>query len=309
MTRDEVTKFVAELVAGYDMEPEDAAALHEMGKLAALRAPAVTGEAAERINTRCPSCGSSTLFVAEGGHLTCSLIGCKQPVVERAIAELRAAPPAAGAPPAGDQCRVGESMADDYFQHAAECPECSAYEAARVESIRRGAAGAPPALVALVQRLQSAMRSFKGWTQAGMPRTADHCEDKARAALDDVLAWSPAPAPLGERAKCHTCGFNRTYSEVQAPRCPNCLRQHGAPAPVAPPTVAQAGDKMVEQLDQSGFFRPQPTAVAGGDAPECPNCGGMGATFHDVLVGGTEHDTEERDCEVCKGTGRRQEGQ
>ena len=37
MTRDEVEKFVAELVAGYDMEPEDAAALHEMGKLAALR--------------------------------------------------------------------------------------------------------------------------------------------------------------------------------------------------------------------------------------------------------------------------------
>lgn len=58
------------------------------------------------------------------------------------------------------------------------------------------AAGAPPALVALVQRLQSAMRSFKGWTQAGMPRTADHFEDKARAALDDVLAWSPAPAPV-----------------------------------------------------------------------------------------------------------------
>lgn len=100
MTRDEITKFVAELVAGYDMEPEDAAALHEMGKLAALRAPAVTGEAERRINTRCPSCGSSTLFVAEGGHLTCSLIGCKQPGVERAIAELRSAPPAAGAPPA-----------------------------------------------------------------------------------------------------------------------------------------------------------------------------------------------------------------
>jgi len=38
-----------------------------------------------QIRTRCPSCGSQTLFIGTGGHLTCSLIGCKEPVVERAI--------------------------------------------------------------------------------------------------------------------------------------------------------------------------------------------------------------------------------
>jgi DnaJ-class molecular chaperone len=35
----------------------------------------------------------------------------------------------------------------------------------------------------------------------------------------------------------------------------------------------------------------------------CQNCGGMGATTHDILVGGTEHDTEERECIECEGTG------
>jgi hypothetical protein len=37
--------------------------------------------------------------------------------------------------------------------------------------------------------------------------------------------------------------------------------------------------------------------------PTCPDCGGMGTTTHDILVGGTEHDTEERDCQTCGTTG------
>jgi hypothetical protein len=57
-------------------------------RAAALRA-ALSRPAEPRINTPCPACGSRTLFIGEGGHLTCSLIGCKQPGVERAIAELR----------------------------------------------------------------------------------------------------------------------------------------------------------------------------------------------------------------------------
>ncbi len=36
---------------------------------------------------------------------------------------------------------------------------------------------------------------------------------------------------------------------------------------------------------------------------QCLNCGGMGTTTHDILFGGTEHDTEERDCKVCNGLG------
>ena len=35
----------------------------------------------------------------------------------------------------------------------------------------------------------------------------------------------------------------------------------------------------------------------------CDACGGMGTTTHDILVGGTEHDTEERDCAKCKTAG------
>jgi hypothetical protein len=41
----------------------------------------------ERINTPCPACGSTTLFIAHGGYLTCGLIpgrdgtgGCPDPL-------------------------------------------------------------------------------------------------------------------------------------------------------------------------------------------------------------------------------------
>jgi len=32
-----------------------------------------------RIETRCPSCGHVTLFVGNGGHLTCSWLKCPRP--------------------------------------------------------------------------------------------------------------------------------------------------------------------------------------------------------------------------------------
>jgi hypothetical protein len=43
-----------------------------------------------RITTPCPTCGSQSLFVSTAGHLVCSVIGCKQPGVERAIEALKA---------------------------------------------------------------------------------------------------------------------------------------------------------------------------------------------------------------------------
>lgn len=43
-----------------------------------------------RIVTRCPSCGSQTLFIGDGGHLTCALIGCPNPSVGRATDQLKA---------------------------------------------------------------------------------------------------------------------------------------------------------------------------------------------------------------------------
>ncbi len=42
-----------------------------------------------RIVTRCPSCGSQTLFIGSGGHLTCSLLGCPSPSVAHTIAVLQ----------------------------------------------------------------------------------------------------------------------------------------------------------------------------------------------------------------------------
>lgn len=47
-------------------------------------------EAHVKIVTRCPSCGRQSLFIGEGGHLTCSVIGCKQPIVEAAFEHLEA---------------------------------------------------------------------------------------------------------------------------------------------------------------------------------------------------------------------------
>ena len=41
-----------------------------------------------KITTRCPSCGGETLFIGSGGHLICSVIGCREPSVERCVAEL-----------------------------------------------------------------------------------------------------------------------------------------------------------------------------------------------------------------------------
>ena len=73
-----------------------------------------------RIQTPCPSCGNHTLFIGTGGHLTCSLIGCREPGVERAIAALRAE---------NEKIRHGASRlrCDSHkadASHAWGCPEC-----------------------------------------------------------------------------------------------------------------------------------------------------------------------------------------
>lgn len=45
----------------------------------------------QRIMNQCPSCGSRSLFLGFGGHLTCSVIGCKEPIVDKAMDKLKAA--------------------------------------------------------------------------------------------------------------------------------------------------------------------------------------------------------------------------
>lgn len=49
------------------------------------------GERAERISTPCPACGSGSLFVGSGGHLTCAVLQCPEPSPQSEINNLRAA--------------------------------------------------------------------------------------------------------------------------------------------------------------------------------------------------------------------------
>ena len=60
-----------------------------------LNASAHTGpfgtEPHPKIATRCPGCGAESLFIGNGGHLTCAVLRCSQPSVEAAMEELRAA--------------------------------------------------------------------------------------------------------------------------------------------------------------------------------------------------------------------------
>jgi hypothetical protein len=42
------------------------------------------------ISTRCPTCGSQSLFVGSGGHLTCALLTCRNPSVSDAIERYKA---------------------------------------------------------------------------------------------------------------------------------------------------------------------------------------------------------------------------
>lgn len=44
----------------------------------------------DRIRTPCPACGYAALFIGKDGALECGSLGCPEPVVERAIARLKA---------------------------------------------------------------------------------------------------------------------------------------------------------------------------------------------------------------------------
>lgn len=43
----------------------------------------------EKIMTRCPSCGSRSLFIGKGGLLTCAVLECKSPSLEATIEGMR----------------------------------------------------------------------------------------------------------------------------------------------------------------------------------------------------------------------------
>jgi hypothetical protein len=43
----------------------------------------------QRITTPCPACGAQSLFISIGGHITCSVVGCKNPIPAAVVDELR----------------------------------------------------------------------------------------------------------------------------------------------------------------------------------------------------------------------------
>jgi hypothetical protein len=103
-------------------------------------------------------------------------------------------------------------------------------------------------------------------------------------AIDQVAALaSPAPQPAidGMRAAIQQWAIY-------------CFNHHGDDANLYNGLAELGG----VDLDGKGWIPPAAPAPV-----RCPNCGGMGETTHDILVGGTEHDTEQRECDVCKGTG------
>lgn len=84
----------------------------ELGLLSDDAAPTLVrqgvGEGSPHVQGRCPSCGSTSLFLAKGGHVTCSLFDCDNPcaadeMLSEAHPAVKAAPPARdeAADPAG----------------------------------------------------------------------------------------------------------------------------------------------------------------------------------------------------------------
>ena len=178
----------------------------------------------------------------------------------------------------------------------------------------------PDDLVALVREYQDAMREWRDPEHVSPGRRLSKAENA-------LLAWvAPAPAaptehalrsrpappddelPMSERKWTSKDLVEAIQHGIATARmqwtCPHCERQ-SAPVAAPAPDTCSPDDYWIDQRHDA--YRPETPAP---DAmPECLNCGGMGETTHDILVGGTEHDTEQRDCEACKGTGRRQEAQ
>lgn len=127
--------------------------------------------------------------------------------------------------------------------------------------------------------------------------------------LDALQAWNEAreAVALPPGFEANTAAFSLQNFAAPAPETP-ADEPFGCAVCHTPTSCAEYGCR--KQRAESRCKQPAPETPAPDAMPECPNCGGMGTTFHDILVGGTEHDTEERCCEVCRGTGkRRQEAQ
>lgn len=255
MTRDEIKKFVSELVAGYDMEPEDAAALHEMGKLAALRAPAVHDCEAWRLeglgcavcNKRAPAVTGAAETLprckmrhrADGAIYICTR-EVDHPGEHRSgtARSWPAAPPATGAPPC-----IG---------HDPLCPcqdgdSCHYRDTADTRAMQRPDAGAPPALVALVPHTRIMQDTGGTWHRA-IPW------EFIERALGTPAPPAAPPAPcVGCRGRGVVGGYAPVAygegivgSEVVDVPCPDCAPAAPPAVPVGEPMPAiQVGDTIV----------------------------------------------------------------
>lgn len=95
------------------------------------------------------------------------------------------------------RCRVGESMASDYYEHAAECPECEAHEAARVARVR---AATPPTGEAERLRDCSCLGSCNG---------PERLSPRYRCALAPRAPEPAAPVEPPPARLCRECGQPR----------------------------------------------------------------------------------------------------
>jgi hypothetical protein len=195
MTRDEINRQVREIVTGYDMEPEDATVLYEIGKIAALRAETpAPADLVALVPKTCPVCG----FVEACPHVAVACPACLTPKRPEPSAPVDTPPDELVLKNHAQDLRdAGLLLAP---KHAAPPPlvtrewveaAAKAEEAAGDPDITVGAPLDPPTLVALVQEWQAADRVLDS---AG--NHDDAASERYAAAERRLIAWTPA-VPVG----------------------------------------------------------------------------------------------------------------
>lgn len=238
--------------------------------LAALRAPAVTGEA-HQTGPQPTACGGAAAMPISGPERPGESV--KYPLNERGTPEdvtagetaPYTAPPAAGAPPApgwpdgnnavrwkpASGCiNCGEANDGGFYTSEGQvggfCSQCWEFLRAEFSEV---SVGAPPALVALVQRWQKARLALRDAEDREAYSMAEQLLDIHERAL---LAWSPAPAPVAPPAEDEP---QCAGPFVSAFDCPKCDPRRHQPAP-----PVEVGD----YVDLDGFglcYVPKPEAA------------------------------------------------
>jgi hypothetical protein len=72
------------------------------------------------VQGRCPACGSSSLFVADAGYLTCSFLECPDPDAAARLLDLAAPPPGPIHPGDARHRRVTAALTVEHYRRARE---------------------------------------------------------------------------------------------------------------------------------------------------------------------------------------------